>query len=85
MKALLVPLMLAVGLAGAPARADSWPQRPIKMLVPAAAGGSTDRGARVIARLMSVHLRQPIVVENKAGGGGRIARRCQEPSATPVQ
>jgi tripartite-type tricarboxylate transporter receptor subunit TctC len=73
MKALLVPLMLAVGLAGAPARADSWPQRPIKMLVPAAAGGSTDRGARVIARLMSVHLRQPIVVENKAGGGGRIA------------
>jgi tripartite-type tricarboxylate transporter receptor subunit TctC len=43
------------------------------MLVPAAAGGSTDRGARVIARLMSVHLRQPIVVENKAGGGGRIA------------
>lgn len=73
MKALLAPLMLALGMADAPAHAESWPQRTIKMLVPAAAGGSTDQGARVIARLMSVHLHQPIVVENKAGGGGRIA------------
>lgn len=68
-----ISLMLAGALLPLGAWADSWPQRPIKMLVPAAAGGSTDQGARMIARLMSSALGQPVVVDNKGGGGGRIA------------
>jgi tripartite-type tricarboxylate transporter receptor subunit TctC len=51
---------------------DKFPLRPIRMVVPAAAGGSTDMGARLIAKLMGESLGQPIVVDNKGGGGGRI-------------
>lgn len=72
MKKTLLLLLTAAALP-ASALADTWPQRPIKMVVPAAAGGSTDQGARMIARLMSTPLGQPVVVDNKGGGGGRIA------------
>lgn len=51
---------------------DGYPSRPIRLLVPAAPGGSTDMGARIIAKLMAESLGQPVVVENKPGGGGRI-------------
>lgn len=51
---------------------DKYPSKPIRMVVPAAAGGSTDIGARLIAKLMGESLGQPIVVDNKGGGGGRI-------------
>lgn len=51
---------------------DSFPSRPIKLVVPAAAGGSTDIGARIVAKLMSESLGQPVVVENKGGAGGRL-------------
>ena len=55
------------------ASAGNWPERPIKMLVPAAAGGSTDQGARLIARILTAQLGQSVVVDNRGGGGGRIA------------
>lgn len=51
---------------------DNFPSKPIKLIVPAAAGGSTDMGARIIAKLMSESLGQPVVVENKGGAGGRL-------------
>jgi tripartite-type tricarboxylate transporter receptor subunit TctC len=51
---------------------DKFPSRPIRMIVPAAAGGSTDIGARLVAKMMGETLGQPIVVDNKGGGGGRI-------------
>lgn len=70
------PVVLAVGLVSAVVTAahaqDVYPSRPLRMVVPAAAGGSTDMGARVVSRLMGDVLGQPIVVENKGGGGGRI-------------
>ena len=52
--------------------ASDWPSRPITIVVPAAAGGSTDIAARVLAEKMGKDLGTSIVVENKGGGGGSI-------------
>lgn len=66
-----------IGVAGlglAPARAQApYPNRPIKVLVGAAAGGGIDITARTLARHMSEKLGQQIVVDNRPGAGGNIA------------
>ncbi len=54
------------------AGAQTYPSRPIKAVVPYAAGGFSDQASRIIAEAMSKNLGQNIVIENKAGGGGRI-------------
>jgi tripartite-type tricarboxylate transporter receptor subunit TctC len=55
------------------ARADQWPARPVKLVVPFAAGGTTDILAWVVAAKISEEFGQQFVVENKAGAGGNIA------------
>ena len=52
---------------------DSYPDRPIKVVVPAAAGGVTDTPARVVTNRMRENLGQTIVVENQGGAGGILA------------
>lgn len=54
------------------AEAQTYPSQPIRLIVPAAAGGSTDIGARLIARLMGQELNGSVFVENRGGGGGRV-------------
>jgi tripartite-type tricarboxylate transporter receptor subunit TctC len=63
----------ALPLISKDARADNWPTRPVKFVVPFAAGGTTDILARVVASKMSEEYGQQFVVENKAGAGGNIA------------
>lgn len=48
----------------------AYPEKPIQLIVPYGAGGSTDLLARAIAQVASKHFTQPLVVVNKAGGGG---------------
>ena len=64
--------LLALPLA-APALAQGWPSRPIRIILPLVPGGTTDLIARVIAEPLSRALGQPVVVENRAGANGWIA------------
>ena len=61
--------LAALSLAGT-AHAQDYPKRPISMIVPFAAGGTSDVIARVVAEEMAKSLGQPIVIENVAGAGG---------------
>src|SRR5947209_15690707 len=60
-------------LAGQAARADEYPSRPIKLLVGAPPGGTTDTIARAIAGPMAAALKQSVIVENRPGAGGNLA------------
>src|SRR4051812_33192871 len=66
-------LFLLIALAAASsAQAQNYPTRPITLIVPFAAGGTTDAIGRVIAEHMSATLGQQLVIENVGGGGGMI-------------
>ncbi|MGO4395533.1 Bug family tripartite tricarboxylate transporter substrate binding protein [Variovorax sp. M-6] len=56
----------------APAQAQTYPTKPIKMVVPFAAGGATDVLARVIGEKMAAGLGQPVIIDNKPGAAGII-------------
>lgn len=60
-------------LAVLPALAQNYPSKPIKLQVPFAAGGTTDLVARIVAEPLGKILGQPVVVENKPGGGGSVS------------
>ncbi len=51
---------------------DSYPTKPIRLVVPYPAGGTTDQLARAIAQPMREILGQPIIIDNRAGAGGAI-------------
>jgi len=65
-------LAAAAWMLPALACAQGFPDKPIKLVVPFAAGGGTDSIARDMARTLSDRLGQPVVVENHGGGGGSI-------------
>lgn len=63
--------LAALGVCG-PGRAETWPSRPIRLIVPYPPGGANDFTARIYAERLPAVIGQPTVVENKAGAGGEI-------------
>lgn len=63
--------------------AQSFPSRPITLIVPWPAGGSTDRHLRTLAEIASTHLGQPIVVDNRPGAGGTLGPGTMALQARP--
>ena len=72
MKRLVIALLLAIGLA-ANLHAQSWPSKPVRMVIPYPAGGAIDVSGRRLVEDLGVELGQSIVVENRSGANGIIA------------
>ena len=66
-----IALLLAL-FAATPASAQTYPTRPVRVIVPFPPGGVTDLGARMVAQKLGEALGQPMVVENRAGASGTL-------------
>ena len=64
-------------------RAQEWPAKPVKIIVPYAAGGVTDMLTRLVATQLGVTMKQPFLVENLPGASGIIASILAEYSVGP--
>ena len=80
----LAGFVAAAAMLAAPgmALAQAYPVKPVRLVVPFAAGGTTDIIARVVAERINGPLGQPMIVENKAGGGGSVGAN-ETAKATP--
>ena len=72
-RTLVTLLLAAAALAAAPAHAQAWPDKPVRILVPAPAGSSLDVLARAIGEKLKDKFGQPVVVDNKPAAGGTVA------------
>ncbi|HMA75033.1 MAG TPA: tripartite tricarboxylate transporter substrate binding protein [Xanthobacteraceae bacterium] len=76
----IATFVAAVLLVNAPGNAQTYPDRPIKLIVPSAPGGPTDLPARLLSQVLP-KLGQPVVIENRPGAGGAIGARFVAGSA----
>jgi tripartite-type tricarboxylate transporter receptor subunit TctC len=81
MSRLLNAVLAAMVLAAAPATAQDWPTKPVRIIVPFGAGGTGDALARIVAEHLSASLKQQFVVENRTGAGGMIGVQAVASSA----
>jgi tripartite-type tricarboxylate transporter receptor subunit TctC len=70
---MLALMSILVALASGQAFAQAWPQRPIRLILPASAGGNSDILGRILAESLKNSLGQPVVMDYRAGAAGRIA------------
>ncbi len=66
-------LLFAASSAATAASAQTWPSKPVRIIVPTTAGGTTDAVARSIANEISVRISQPVVIDNRPGAGAQIS------------
>src|SRR5258706_10378592 len=70
---LLVATCLVLALPATGAFADTYPSKPVTIVVPFAAGSGTDSIARIVGQQLSVAFNQSVIIENKVGASGVIA------------
>ena len=70
--AILIGVLMCSVALPSQAQSTSWPNRPMRIIVPLTTGGSSDLIARILAERLAVALGQPVVVENKPGAGGNV-------------
>ena len=68
-------IALVAGLAlSAAAAAQSWPQKPVRFIVPFPPGGATDISARMVGQKLSERWGQSVLIENRGGAGGGVTQ-----------
>ncbi len=72
---LIATSLICIFMASAGVHAQTWPNKPITLVVPTAPGGTTDFSARLVADSMSKTLGVPVLVDNKPGGSGNIGNQ----------
>lgn len=77
----VLSLLLVGGVMSLPAAAQFAPNKPIRLIIPASPGGGTDAIGRTLAEALSVHYKQQVVPDNKAGAGGVIGSEMLARSA----
>src|SRR6476660_4859866 len=73
---LVVSIACAVFACTTVSRADEWPSRPIRVIIPLSPGSAADIVPRIVFEQLSAQLGQPVVVENRPGASGTIAARA---------
>lgn len=76
MKTLLLSALAAGTIAAGTACAQAWPSKPVRWIVPFAAGGPADVIARVVGPKLSERLGQPVIIDNRAGGNSNIGHEA---------
>ncbi len=75
LRAIACAVALSTALTAPALAADDYPNKPIKIIVAAAAGGPTDVPARLASQILTAKLGQPVVIENRPGAGGALGAR----------
>ena len=70
-----------LGLTAVAAQAQTYPSRPVKVIVPFAAGGPLDIVVRGVTDKLSASLKQPFIIENRAGAGGNLGTEAAAKAA----